>query len=105
MVRMMQRPVSKYLLLGIAAAICILPFAIAQRVNSSSDSVSVAEQYLLAAANQERVARGLSVLHRDSQLARAAAQHARSMAAHGSISHQFAGEPELTERGASAGVR
>ncbi len=52
------------------------------------DSVSVAEQYLLAAANQERVARGLPQLHRDPQLARAAAQHARLMAEHGGISHQ-----------------
>jgi len=65
---------------------------------------SVAEQYLVAAANQERAALGLGQLHWDKSLARAAAGHARVMAAHGSISHQFAGEPELTARGASAGV-
>jgi hypothetical protein len=65
---------------------------------------SVAEQYLVAAANQERAALGLGELHWDKSLARAASGHARVMAAHGSISHQFAGEPELTARGASAGV-
>jgi hypothetical protein len=96
--------VSRHLLLGMAAAIGILPCAIAQHVNSSQDSVTVAEQYLLSAANQERARRGLSILHRNPQLARAAAGHAREMAAHGSISHQFAGEPELTDRGANVGV-
>jgi hypothetical protein len=70
----------------------------------SGDAATVAEQYLLSAANQERLARGLPQLHRDPQLARAAAGHARQMAAHEGISHQFAGEAELTGRGASAGV-
>jgi hypothetical protein len=74
----------------------------APRVGSSA--ATVAEQYLLAAANQERTARGLSELRRDPQLAVAAAGHAREMAAHEGISHQFAGEAELTTRGASAGV-
>ncbi len=67
-------------------------------------TATIAEQYLLAAANQERMARGLSELRRDPQLAVAAAGHARVMAAREGISHQFAGEPELTSRGARAGV-
>ena len=71
---------------------------------ASPDSGSLAEQYLLAAANQERAARGLQPLHRDSALARAAAEHAELMAQHGGISHRFTGEPELTSRGAKAGV-
>jgi len=88
-----------------AAAAAVLACGAAQAAGASSDATaSVAEQYLLAAANQERAARGLPQLHRDPQLARAAAQHARLMAEHGSISHQFPGEPELTSRGASAGV-
>jgi hypothetical protein len=91
----------KRLLLGFAAAIGMLPCALAQR---ASDTASVAEQYLLAAANQERGSRGLGLLHRDPLLAQAAAQHAGAMAEHGSISHQFPGEPELTARGAHAGV-
>jgi len=94
-------PSSKNLLLSFAVALGLSPWAVAQR---GTDSVSVAEQYLLSAANQERAARGLPTLHRDPSLARAATEHARAMAAHGGISHQFAGEPELTNRGAHAGV-
>jgi hypothetical protein len=94
---------SGVVLFALAAVACI-PFGVAQRINVSADSATIAEQYLLSAANQERAARGLSQLHRDPELARAAAAHARAMAAHGSISHQFPGEPELTNRGASAGV-
>src|SRR5580704_15488926 len=88
------------LLLGFAAAIGI-PCALAQR---TPDTATLAEQYLLSAANQERSSRGLPLLHRDSQLAHAAAQHAGLMAAHGAISHQFPGEAELSARGANAGV-
>jgi uncharacterized protein YkwD len=86
------------------AAIYSPAVAFSQRAGSS-DSTTLAEQYLLSAANQERAARGLQLLHRDAQLARAAAGHAREMAAHGSISHQFRGEPELSDRGAGAGVQ
>jgi hypothetical protein len=68
------------------------------------DRATVAEQYLLAAANQERISRGLAPLQRNPQLARAATQHARVMAEHGTISHQFEGEADLTRRGAGAGV-
>ena len=98
----LSRP-SRTVLLVLAVAACI-PFAVAQLTNVSADSATIAEQYLLSAANQERAARGLQQLHRDPELARAAAAHARQMAAHGAISHQFPGEPELTDRGASAGV-
>ncbi|HKO19148.1 MAG TPA: CAP domain-containing protein [Acidobacteriaceae bacterium] len=79
-------------------------FARAQHPTLAPNSGSVAEQYLLAAANQERLSRGLNPLRYDPQLARAANFHAHAMAEHGTISHQFAGEPELTQRGASAGV-
>ncbi len=92
-----------HLLLVLASALCLAPFAAAQRP-ASADSATIAEQYLLAAANQERAALGLSQLHRDPLLAQAAATHARQMAAHATISHQFPGEPELTARGAAAGV-
>jgi hypothetical protein len=65
---------------------------------------TIAEQYLLAAANQERAALGLQPLHWDAHLAQAATEHAQVMARHGSISHQFPGEAELSARGAAAGV-
>ncbi len=82
----------------------LLPCAVAQHSNPLPDSPTVAEQYLLSAANQERAARNLPLLHRDPQLARAAAQHAQTMAAHASISHQFPGEPTLAHRAAGMGV-
>jgi len=94
----------RVLLLGFAAAIGALPSAVAQAVDGSADSATVAEQYLLSAANQERAALGLSQLRRNPKLARAATEHARAMAEHGTISHQFPGEPELSNRAAHAGV-
>jgi hypothetical protein len=65
---------------------------------------SIAEQYLFAAANRERASRGLGVLKYDPVLARAAAFHALQMAAHGGISHEFPGEPDLAARAETAGV-
>ncbi len=65
---------------------------------------SVAEQYLLAAANADRVSRGLQPLRRDPVLAQAALFHARIMAANADISHEFPGEPDLAARAATAGV-
>lgn len=91
-------------MLSLACSVDLVARASAQRVNASVDVTTVAEQYLLSAANQERAIRGLGPLHRNPLLARAATLHAQEMAAHRSISHQFAGEPELTARGASAGV-
>ncbi len=65
---------------------------------------SIAEQYLFAAANRERLSRGLGALKQDPVLARAAAFHARQMAEHEGISHEFPGEPDLASRAATAGV-
>jgi hypothetical protein len=64
-----------------------------------------AEQTLFAVANQERKARGLSTLAWDDALANAARQHAVIMAQHSAISHQFAGEPDLTARLSATGAR
>jgi hypothetical protein len=90
--------------MALATAICLLPCSRAQKADGAAESTTIAEQYLLSAANQERAARNLPLLHRDPQLAHAAAQHAQAMAAHGSISHQFPGEAALASRGASMGV-
>jgi uncharacterized protein YkwD len=90
--------------LTLAIAMAMLPCALAQQPVNSAHVPTIAEQYLLVAANQERTARNLPLLQRDSNLARAAAQHAQVMAEHGSISHQFPGEPELSSRGAAMGV-
>jgi uncharacterized protein YkwD len=79
--------------------------AVAQQSGEATPVQTVAEQFLLAAANGDRIAHGLDAVRVDSALVRAAAFHARQMAAHGTISHQFPGEPELAERAASAGAR
>jgi uncharacterized protein YkwD len=101
---MKQLRPSTHLLLALATAICLIPCAVAKHPAKSADTTTVAEQYLLSAANQERAARNLPLLHRDSNLARAADQHAQAMARHQSISHQFPGEAALASRGASMGV-
>jgi uncharacterized protein YkwD len=69
------------------------------------DQTSVAEQYLFSAANAERSQRGLTALKWDGALYGAAAVHADTMAAHQNISHQFAGEPDLSTRGSRAGAK
>ena len=66
---------------------------------------SVAEQYLFQAANAERLQRGLPALQWDDALYRAAVQHAEQMAGRESISHQYAGEPDLAARAGKAGAR
>ena len=66
---------------------------------------NVAERYLFNAANTERRAHGLPPLRWDDTLYRAAWMHAREMAERESISHQYAGEPELAERAQTAGAR
>jgi hypothetical protein len=89
------------------AAATLVIFVIAPVLHAQSifnTSPNIAEQFLLAAANQDRVARGLQPLHLDPTLAQAALAHAREMASHRDISHQFPGEPKLSERGANAGA-
>lgn len=66
---------------------------------------TVAEQYLFRAANAERAAMGLGEVRWDVALYSAANAHAYEMARRQNISHQYAGEPELAERGKRAGVR
>ncbi len=82
-----------------------LPGVAATPTGMIPPSPNVAERYLLDAANRERAARGLPLLHNDPVLAQAARYHALQMADHGNISHQFPGEPDLMERGSHAGVR
>jgi hypothetical protein len=65
---------------------------------------TVAEQYLFSAANAERVQRGLQPLKWDETLYDAARRHAGEMAARESISHQYAGEADLANRGRLAGA-
>ncbi len=66
---------------------------------------TVSEQYLLAAANQDRAAKGLAPLRVDTHLSVAARVHAVEMARHGGISHQFSGEPDVAGRAGAAGAK
>ncbi len=74
-------------------------------ITSLAQAATVSEQYLFAAANQVRVERGLQPLRFDPQLTQAAFLHAREMATHRAISHQFSGEADLAARAGKAGVR
>ena len=75
-----------------------------QNAFAAENNLTVAEQYLLAAANEARANQGLPPVRLDPVLSEASAQHAREMANHADISHQFDGEPELATRGANAGA-
>lgn len=59
---------------------------------------NVAEQYLIAAANQERAAQGIAPLKLDPALTAAARNHATLMVQRQDLSHQFPGEPGLFPR-------
>ena len=65
---------------------------------------TVSEQYLLAAANQDRAAHGLALLRYDEHLLLAARRHAYEMARRREISHQFPGEADLAQRAGEAGT-
>lgn len=95
---------SFFLLMGCFATLLISPSANASN-RGSAGIPAVAEQLLLMEANQDRAARHLPLLERDPRLSQAALFHAQQMAQHGDISHGFPGEPDLSERGADAGVR
>ena len=82
----------------------VTPNLHAQRTFGPENNLTVAEQYLFAAANEARANQGLSPLRLDPVLTEASAFHAREMANHDAISHQFDGEPELATRGANAGA-
>jgi uncharacterized protein YkwD len=57
-----------------------------------------AERQLLEMANADRAHAGLAPLKMDDGLVRAARVHATKMAAQQQLSHQFSGEPSLTDR-------
>lgn len=71
---------------------------------AAASAQNVSEQYLLAAANQDRASRGIGPLHTDAQLNVAARLHALEMVRHGAISHRFAGEADLPVRAGQAGA-
>ena len=83
-----------------AAAANIAPQSSWQQVAPDSAPAfdNEAERQLLALANADRARAGLAPLKMDDGLVRAARQHATQMAALDQLSHQFSGEPSLTQR-------
>jgi len=61
-------------------------------------------QQLFTLGNQARAAQGLAPLEWDPALAAAALNHCVRMATEGPLSHQYAGEPDLSERAGQAGA-
>ncbi len=95
---------TKSVAVATVALASIAPNLHAQSAFASENNLTVTEQYLFAAANEARANQGLSPLRLDPVLTEASALHAREMANHAAISHQFDGEPELATRGANAGA-
>jgi len=72
--------------------------------SASSNAIQAEAWQILQLANQARAANGAGPLRWDPALATAARRHCLRMAAEGPISHQYAGEPEVSERAAEAGA-
>jgi hypothetical protein len=85
---------------AVLITLCMLlaiPTAIAQ-VDTAS------EQQIFESLNRERSSRGLSALALDDRLTEVARNHSAEMAQRHAISHQFAGEPDMTARIVASGV-
>lgn len=90
---------------ALSVVLLVAPAAAHAVTRRALNSPNVSEQLLLTQANGDRAQQNLPQLKRDPMLAQAALYHAYQMADHADISHGFPGEPDLSARGASAGVR
>ena len=90
------------------ALVASLVLAQAQPTRSSRVESSAAIQaeagQIVSLANQSRAQAGAAPLKWDAALAEAARQHCLRMAVEGPISHQYPGEPDVSERAAQAGA-
>jgi hypothetical protein len=96
---------------GLIVSLALAPFAVfaqAQQYAASRAGTSYAIQseawQIVTLANQARAAAGAAPLKWDPALAAAARQHCLRMAAEGSISHRYGGEPDVSERAQKAGA-
>jgi uncharacterized protein YkwD len=71
---------------------------------SNSTAIQSEAWQIVLLANQARAQAGAGPLKWDAALAAAARQHCLRMAADGSISHQYPGEPDASARAAQAGA-
>jgi uncharacterized protein YkwD len=96
--------------LALAAPLALMHPALAQAPWSrpaqiaSSNAIQQEAWQLVLLANQSRAQAGAGLLRWDAALAAAARQHCLRMAAEGSISHQYPGEPDAGQRAAQAGA-
>jgi uncharacterized protein YkwD len=88
----------------VLAALLFCPFIFPLAL-AAQDSPSGPEKFLFEAVNRERTRQGRNALKWDADLAAAARVHAKRMAEHNSLSHQFHGEPDLNARLHEAGAR
>jgi len=70
----------------------------------ANGNLQAESQQIAALANQVRTQAGVGRLEWDPALAQAALEHCLLMARQGPISHQYPGEPDLSERTAQAGA-
>ena len=89
--------------IGVLLAIWSLPLTLS--VPAAHAQAKGPAEVLFAAANRERVARGLLPLEWSSSLAEAARLHAVRMADRNTLSHQLPGEPSPADRASQAGAR
>ena len=86
----------------------VAPVVFAQAPRSSrvesSHAIQAEAWQLVLLANQARAQAGAAPLRWDAALATAARQHCQRMAADRSISHQYVGEPDVSERAKQAGA-
>ena len=78
---------------------------ISARTVHAAPVMTAAEKRVLDDLNQERVRNGLSPLEWNDHAAEAARAHAQALFKNGKLSHQFAGEPSLSERIGATGTR
>ncbi len=85
----------------------VAPVILAQAAGQDGRRGSIQPEawQLVVLANQARAAAGAGPLKWAPALAEAARQHCLRMAAEGPISHQYAGEPDVSERAGQAGAR
>lgn len=89
----------------VVTALPARPFPAAADVQlGNSQALRNKAEQLFEMGNQARQAQGLRPLQWDPALAAAALNHCARMAAEGPISHQYAGEPDLSERAGQAGA-
>jgi uncharacterized protein YkwD len=92
-------------ILAVVASLFLAPATPALCSQVENYPIQAEAWQLLQLANQARAAQGAGPLLWNPALATAARRHCLRMVAEGPISHQYAGEPDVSKRAAQAGAR